>query len=83
MVSIDFLTKSWTTVHGFDRFFEKIMDYSSWFSYNFFEKIMDYSSWFSLKKSWTIVHGFHQIFKEIMDYSPWFPSHVWSISIFS
>ena len=64
-------------------FLKKIMDYSSWFSYNFFEKIMDYSSWFSLKKSWTIVHGFHQIFKEIMDYSPWFPSHVWSISIFS
>ena len=31
MVLIDFLKKSWTIVHGFDRFFEKIMDYSSWF----------------------------------------------------
>ena len=41
-----------------------------------FEKIMDYSPWFSLnflKKSWTIVHGFHQIC--IMYYSPWFSSH--------
>ena len=27
MVLIDFLKKSWTIVHGFDRFFEKIMDY--------------------------------------------------------
>ena len=31
MVLIDFLKKSWTIVHGFDRFFEKLMDYSLWF----------------------------------------------------
>ena len=31
MVLIDFLEKAWTIVHGFDRFFEKSMDYSSWF----------------------------------------------------
>ena len=44
MVLFDFLKKSWTIVHGFDRFFEKIMDYG--FD-RCFEKIMDYSSWFS------------------------------------
>ena len=32
MVLIDFLKKSMDyIVHGFDRFFEKSMDYSSWF----------------------------------------------------
>ena len=46
MVFIENLKKSWTIVHGFDRFFEKIMDLFD----RFFEK------------SWTIVHGFDQIF---------------------
>ena len=32
MVLIDFSKKAWTVVHGFDQFFEKSMDYSSWFS---------------------------------------------------
>ena len=41
MVSIDFLKKACTIVHGFDRFFEKSMNYN-----RFFEKPMDYSSWF-------------------------------------
>ena len=27
MVLIDFFKKAWTIVHGFDRFFEKSMDY--------------------------------------------------------
>ena len=40
MVLINFFEKSWTIVHGFDRLFEKIMDYSSWFSLNFV-KTMD------------------------------------------
>ena len=31
MVLIDFLKKAWTVVHGFDRFFAKNVDYSSWF----------------------------------------------------
>ena len=44
MVLIDFLKKAWTIVHGFDRFFEKSMDYSSWFDRFFI-------------KAWTIVHG--------------------------
>ena len=30
MILIDFLKKAWTIVHGFDRFFEKSTDYSSW-----------------------------------------------------
>ena len=46
MVSIDFLKKAWTIVHGFDRFFEK----KAWTIIHgfdqFFEKSMDYSSWF-------------------------------------
>ena len=50
MVLIDFFEKSWTIVHGFHRFFEKIMDYSSWFSSIFW------------KKSRTIVHGFDRFF---------------------
>ena len=59
MVFIGFFEKSWTIVHGFHRFFEKIMHYSSWFSSIF------------LKKSWTIVHGFDRFFEKIMDYSSW------------
>ena len=35
MVFNRFLKKVWTTVHGFDRFFEKKMDYSAWFSIDF------------------------------------------------
>ena len=60
MVLINFWKKI-MDVHGFDRFFEKIMYYSLWFRSIFWKKIMDYSSWFRLivwKKSWTIVHGF-------------------------
>ena len=43
MVLIDFFEKAWTIVHGFDQFFEKIMDYG----------LIDF-----LKKAWTIIHGF-------------------------
>ena len=36
MLLIDFLKKAWTIVHGFDRFFEKSMDYNGFD--RFFEK---------------------------------------------
>ena len=79
-----------TCCYAMDFLFDEIMDY------RFFEKIMDYSSWFSsilkkswiivhglidfLKKSWTmvhdflkiIVHGLDRFFEISTDYSSWF-----------
>ena len=52
MVLIHFLKKAWTIVHGFNRFFEKSMDYNSWFD------------GFLGKKAWTIVHGFDRFFEK-------------------
>ena len=44
MVLIDLLKKSWTIVHVFDQFFLKA--WTIVHGLRFFEKSMDYSSWF-------------------------------------
>ena len=57
------IKKVWTIIHGFDRFFEKNMDYSyrirkMYIGFgSIFEKMMDYS---------------HGLKKKSMDYSSWF-----------
>ena len=58
MILIDFLKKAWTIVHGFDRFFEKSIDYSSWF---LSKKSCTIIHGFD-QKSWTIVHDFERFF---------------------
>ena len=88
MVLIKFFEKSWTIVHGFDRFFDKKRGLFM-VLIDFLIKSVDYKFMVLidfLKKSWTIVHGFDRYFEKswfmvlidflmkIMDYSLWFSS---------